>query len=425
MQLKQFFSQKAGGAHKPSFFGLEALKYIGPGFLVTVGFIDPGNWGANLEAGARFGYSLLWMVTLSTIMLIVLQHNVAKLGIVSGLCLAEAAMHHLPKKVAVPALVSAIGASIATSFAELLGAAIALRMLFGLPLGVGALLTLSIIIVMLITNSYRKIERWIIGFISLIGFAFLYELWLVTPNWQQAAQGWITPSIPLGSVLVIMSVLGAVVMPHNLFLHSEVIQSRQWQLEDKVIIKRQMKYELVDTFFSMVVGWGINSAMIILAACTFFANGIAVEQLEQAKDMLIPLLGDNAANIFAIALLFAGFASTITSGMAGGSIIAGMFGEPYDIRDSHTKLGVIAPLLVAGVGVVFVTDPLQGLVVSQALLSVQLPITIIIQVWLTSSSAVMGEYANTRSAKIMLGGLTVIVGLLNILLLLNILGVYS
>ena len=166
-------------------------------------------------------------------------------------------------------------------------------------------------------------------FVSIIGLSFLYELALVDVNWQEAAVGWIKPSFPDHSLLIVMSVLGAVVMPHNLFLHSEVIQSRKWNLEDKAVIHKQLKYEFYDTLLSMVIGWGINSAMIILAASTFFQEKIAVSELDQAQQLLFPLVGNNAGVIFAVALLMAGISSTITSGIAGASIFAGIFGEAY------------------------------------------------------------------------------------------------
>ena len=252
--------------HKPAFGGLEILKYIGPGLLVTVGFIDPGNWASNLAAGAGYGYELLWMVTLSTVMLIVLQHNVAHLGIATGLCLAEATALYLSRGWSNFVLGSAMLASICTSLAEILGGAIALYMLFGVPVKIGAFLVLVFVLIMLLTNSYRLIEKWIIAFVSIIGLSFIYELSLVTVDWQSAARAWVTPAFPEGSMVIIMSVLGAVVMPHNLFLHSEIIQSRQWNLRDDTVIKKQLRYEYFDTILSMVIGWAINSAMILLAA---------------------------------------------------------------------------------------------------------------------------------------------------------------
>lgn len=203
--------------HHPKLGGLEILKYIGPGLLVTVGFIDPGNWASNLAAGADYGYALLWMVSLSTVMLIVLQHNVAHLGIATGLCLSEAAMTYLKPPYARTMLWSAMGASVSTSLAEILGGAIALEMLFDVPVRIGAVLVTVFVVIMLFTNSYRVIERWIIAFVSIIGLSFIYELSLVHIEWGEAVRAWITPSFPRGSMVVIMSVLGAVVMPHNLF----------------------------------------------------------------------------------------------------------------------------------------------------------------------------------------------------------------
>ena len=406
-------------AHKPQFGGLDIFKYIGPGLLVTVGFIDPGNWASNLAAGADFGYALLWMVTLSTIMLIMLQHNVAHLGIATGLCLSEAATIHMKPRYSKLLLVSGMGASISTSLAEILGGAIALNMLFDIPIRAGALLVMAFVMIMLFTNSYKAIEKWIIAFVSIIGLSFLYELSLVNIDWNSAIAGWVTPSFPKGSMLVIMSVLGAVVMPHNLFLHSEVIQSRQWNRQDEKIIKKQLKYEFFDTLMSMLIGWAINSAMILLAAATFFQSKTPVSELQQANQLLAPLLGNNAAIIFAVALLFAGVASTVTSGMAAGTIFAGMFKEPYDIKDNHSRTGVGISLVIAFLIILLISNPFKGLIISQMILSIQLPITIFSQVYLTSSEKVMGKYKNRTSTKFMLYGLGAVVSILNIALFIS------
>lgn len=397
--------------------GLDFFKYIGPGLLVTVGFIDPGNWASNFAAGADFGYSLLWVITLSTIMLIVLQHNVAHLGIVTGLCLSEAATKYTPKWVSRPILGTAVLASISTSLAEILGGAIALEMLFHIPVIWGALLTTVFVVIMLFTNSYKRIERAIIAFVSIIGLSFLYELLLVEIDWPLAARSWLVPSIPQGSLLVIMSVLGAVVMPHNLFLHSEVVQSREYSRQDDASIRRLLKYEFYDTLFSMGVGWAINSAMILLAAATFFANGVEVEELQQAKSLLEPLLGSQAALVFALALLMAGISSTVTSGMAAGSIFAGMFGESYHVKDIHSRVGILLSLGMALVVILFIENPFQGLIISQMVLSIQLPFTIFLQVWLTSSRRVMGPYVNSRWSTWVLYTMAVVVSVLNIALL--------
>ena len=318
---------------------IDIFKYIGPGLLVTVGFIDPGNWASNFAAGSDFGYTLLWVVTLSTIMLIILQHNVAHLGIVTGLCLSEAAVKYSPKWLGKPIVVSAFFASISTSLAEILGGSIALQMLFGISIPNGALLTTIAVLIMLFTNSYKRMEKAIIGFVSMIGLSFLYELFLVDIPWPEALKGAFLPSVPQGSLMIIMSVLGAVVMPHNLFLHSEIVQSREINIKGDERIERMLKYEFCDTLFSMIVGWAINSAMILLAASTFYTHGSHINELAQAQALLTPLLGNNAANIFAIALLLAGVSSTITSGMAGGSIFSGLFSEPYNVKAvSYTHL---------------------------------------------------------------------------------------
>ncbi len=397
----------------------EILKFIGPGLLVTVGFIDPGNWASNIAAGADYGYSLLWMVTLSTIMLIFLQHNVAHLGIATGLCLSEATTMYVKKKHARWLLSSAMLASISTSLAEILGGAIAINMLFEVPIRAGAILVTVFVFIMLFTNTYKMIEKWIIAFVSVIGLSFLYELSLVDIDWNSAVKGWVTPAFPSGSMIVVMSVLGAVVMPHNLFLHSEVIQSRQWNIEDDKIIKKQLRYEYFDTLISMIIGWAINSAMIILAAATFFKTKTPVTELEQAESLLAPLLGSHASVVFAVALLFAGISSTITSGMAAGTIFAGMYKEPYDIKDNHSRLGV-AISLVAALGIIFlINNPFNGLIISQMCLSIQLPFTIFLQVSLTSSEKVMGKYKNSTFSKVFLYGLGVIVTLLNIALFIS------
>lgn len=414
--IKKINLSKEG--HEPKLMAKDFIKYIGPGLLVTVGFIDPGNWASNLAAGSDYGYKLLWMVTLSTIMLIALQHNAAHLGIVTGLCISEAITKFIKPKVAKPILWSAVLASIATAMAELLGAAIALNMLFKIPIKIGSIISLVVVLWMLYTSSYKRLEKVIIGFVSVIGLAFIVELFMVNVNWPSAVKGWFTPSFPENSMPIIMSVLGAVVMPHNLFLHSEIIQSRQWNLKDKDVMEKQLKYEFLDTLVSMTIGWAINSAMILVAV-VFFTNNIKISELSEAHLMLQPLLGNWASLIFAIALLFAGISSSVTAGMAGGSIFAGMFNEPYDMEDRHTKIGVSITLVIAAIIIFFISNPFKGLVYSQMLLSIQLPWTVFTQVYLTSSKKVMGEYKNKGLESIFLWVVGIIVGILNIMLLVS------
>lgn len=229
--LKRHFGAERTGAHG----GLEILQHIGPGLLVTVGFIDPGNWASNMAAGSQFGYSLLWIVTLSTLMLIALQHNAAHLGIATGTCLAEATTRHLPRFASRVILGSAYLATVATGtcLAEVLGGGIAIEMLFGLPLHLGCVIVATASAAMLLTSSYKRSERLIIAFVSIVGLSFLAELALVEVDWPSATMSWVTPSLPNGSAAIVVSVLGAVVMPHNLFLHSEVIQSAHFEGKGK------------------------------------------------------------------------------------------------------------------------------------------------------------------------------------------------
>jgi len=407
--------------HSPKLGALEILKYIGPGFIVTVGFIDPGNWAANVAAGSIYGYNLLWMVSLSTIMLVFLQHNAAHLGIVTGLCLSEASTKFLGKRTSKIFLGSAVLAAISTALAEILGAAIGLSILFGIPLVIGSILTSILVIWMLISNSYRKLEKWIIGFVSLIGISFIVELIIVKFEWYEFLKNWFIPSFPSGSIPIIMSILGAVVMPHNLFLHSEIIQSRQWNLQGEDVMKKQLKFEFTDTLTAMIAGWAINSAMIIVAASVFHSRGIAVTDLSQAEATLKPIAGNASAIIFALALIFAGFSSSITAAMAGGSIYAGIFQEPFDISDDHSRIGIIITTIGALLIIFFIRDPFQGLIWSQIALSIQLPWTIFALIFLTSSSKVMGGFSNSKSNNLSLWSIAASVTFLNVMLLIQIL----
>ena len=413
------FKNKFSQIHKQSKEAKELLRFIGPGILVTVGFIDPGNWAANLAAGADYGYALLWVVTLSTLMLILLQHNVAHLGIVTGECLSEAATRFLPKRISRPILVTAIMAAQATALAEILGAAIALNMLFGIPIMAGAVITAVVCTLMLWTNSYSRLETWIAGFVSVIAMSYLFEISMVHVDWPQAVVSWTVPNIPAGSMLVVMSILGAVIMPHNLFLHSEIIQSRHWNLEDKALMEKQLRFEFVDTLFSMSIGWAINSAMILMAAATLYqgGNGRQIDDLTVAGKMLSPLMGNAATVVFALALLLAGISSSITAGMAGGTIFSGIFNQPYDTKTKETKAGILLTMILAAVVILFISQPFKGLIYSQMLLAIQLPITIFTQIYLTSSEKVMGKYVNSKRLNFLLLVIAVIVTGLNIALL--------
>jgi manganese transport protein len=422
MGISVMTRRKVFEKHAPAFGGLDILKFIGPGFLVTVGFIDPGNWAANVAAGSQYGYALLWIVTLSTLMLIVLQHNAAHLGIVTGLCLAESSSRYFPRGASRLFLGSAMVAAVATAMAEVLGAAIGLNMLFGIPINVGALLTSLLAGYLLFSNGYRRLEKWIIAFVSLIGFSFLFELSLIHIGWGNALRGWSIPSVPKGALPIVMSVLGAVVMPHNLFLHSEIIQSRQWNKQGEEVIDKRLKYEFADTILAMVIGWAINSALIIVAAEVFYSRGTIVTDLAQANITLRPLLGNAAHIVFGAALVMAGFSSSVTAAMAGGSIMAGMFGEPFDISDNHSRSGAGITFGLAILVVFILRDSFSGLIWSQIILAIQLPWTIFSQILLTSSTRVMGRHSNSFTDNFLLWSIAAIVSFLNIMLAVEMLG---
>jgi len=409
------------GKHASRLASLELFRYIGPGFFVTVGFIDPGNWVTNVAAGSQFGYKLLWVVTLSTIILIIVQHNAAHLGIVTGLCLSEAASKFFRPWLRFLMLGSAMLACVSTALAELLGAAIGLNMLTGLPLIAGAVLSAIFSAWMLFSKNYQRLEKWIMGFVSLIGLAFMFEIWLADVSWTQTLAGWVTPAFPVGALPVIMGVLGAVVMPHNIFLHSEVIQSRQWNAQGDDVIRKQLKYEFLDTLTGMGAGWAINSAMIIMAAAVFFKNGVVVTELPQVTLTLEPIFGKLSATVFALGLLFAGLSSSVTAAMAGGSVFAGIFIEPFDINDPHSRVGLTITLVGALAVIMLLSNPFQGILWSQIVLSLQLPLTIIPLILLTSSKKVMGTYANRRFGATILWIVGLIVIFLNLALLKDIL----
>lgn len=407
------------GKQASRFASLELFRYIGPGFFVTVGFIDPGNWVTNVAAGSQFGYKLLWVVSIGTVMLIIVQHNAAHLGIVTGLCLSEAASKYFKPWLRVLMLGSAMIACVATALAELLGAAIGLKMLTGLPLMVGAVLSALFSAWMLFSKNYQRLEKWIMGFVSLIGMAFIFEIWLADVSWLETASGWVTPTFPTGSMTVIMGVLGAVVMPHNIFLHSEVIQSRRWNEQGDDVIKKQLKYEFLDTLTGMGAGWAINSAMIIMAAAVFYKNGIVVNELPQITITLEPIFGKASALVFALGLLFAGLSSSVTAAMAGGSVFAGIFIEPFDINDPHSRIGLSITLLGALAAIICLSDPFRGILWSQVALSLQLPLTIIPLILLTSSKKVMGEYVNQYFGSMVLWIVGLIVIGLNVALMVD------
>ncbi|NOY82369.1 MAG: hypothetical protein GXP31_15325 [Kiritimatiellaeota bacterium] len=372
------------------------LSFLGPGFLVTVGFIDPGNWATNIEGGSKFGYDLLWVITLSTVMLILIQHMAAKLGIATGKSLAVNIREGFPAPVAWFLGVTILLACVATDVAELLGGAIGFYLLFGLPLWLGALVTVVLEVFLIVSQRYHRLETVIMAFLGIIGLCYVFEIVIVGPDWAALAPALIVPRVDRSSIYVAMAILGAVVMPHNIFLHSNVIHSRKWGVseDEKMAL---LRYEKVDTTLAMVLGWVVNSAMIIVAAAVFFRHRVPVNSIEQASETLKPLAGPLAGLLFAIALVFAGVGSSVTSSMAEANVITGFLGKPEDPRTLLYRVSVFITAVPSFLIIMFSMDTFKILIFSQVILSVQLPFTLIPLLMLCRDRKLMGGFRSTRA----------------------------
>jgi manganese transport protein len=403
-----------GTATKKNGFPLKTiLGFLGPGFLVTVGFIDPGNWATNIEGGSRFGYELLWVVTLGTIMLVLIQHMAAKLGIATGKSLAVNIREHFPKPVTLALGVSVVIACIATDVAELLGGGIGFNLLFGIPVWLGVFLTALLEVFLVISQRYHRIETIIVGFLGIITLCYLIELLIVKPDWNAVLAGVALPRVDRKSIYVALAILGALVMPHNIFLHSNVIHSRKWGIsEDEKMT--QLRYEKIDTLTAMTLGWVVNSSMIIVAAALFFQNHITVLNIEQASATLKPLAGPLAGLLFAVALVFAGIGSSMTSSMAEANIITGFLGKPEDPQTMLYRVSVFATAIPSLLIILFTSDSFQILILSQVILSIQLPFTLLPLLLLCRNRKVMGGFRSRNSEFIAASFFSGIVIILNI-----------
>ena len=367
------------------------LRFLGPGFLVTVGFIDPGNWATNIEGGSKYGYDLLWVITLSTIMLIVIQHMAAKLGIATGKSLAVNIRDNFPRPVVFFLGITIVLACVATDVAELLGGAIGFNLLLGMPLWLGALVTVICEVVLIISMRYHRLETVIIGFLAIIGICYVIEIIIVKPDWALLAPALIIPKVNSSSIYVAMGILGAVVMPHNIFLHSNLIHSRKWG-SSEAEKKSQLRYEKIDTTAAMIMGWVVNSAMIIVAAAVFARHGISVDSIEQASETLKPLAGPLAGFVFALALVFAGVGSSVTSSMAEVNVITGFLGKPEDPRTLLYKISVFITAIPSFVIILCGMDTFRILILSQVVLSIQLPFTLIPLLILCRKKEIMASF---------------------------------
>lgn len=387
------------------------LASIGPGFLVSVGYMDPGNWATNIAAGSRFSYTLLWVLLASNLMAILLQTLSAKLGIATGLSLAANCREHFSRPVSFGLWLTAEAACMATDLAEVLGAALGLYILFGLPMFYSALLTGVLVMMLLALNrfGYRRFEAVIFAMIIVIGGAYIFEVYLARPDWSQIVYHTFTPQLSPDALLVAVGMLGATVMPHNLFLHSQVIMTRLGTGEPR---RRILRFSFIDTALALNSAFFINAAMVVMAAAVFYQAGIAVESIEQAHQTLTPLLGSASSFVFAVALLAAGLSSAVTGTQAGQAVMEGF----VRIRMSafaRRAITLVPALVVIALGV----DSLKALIVSQVILSLQLPFTILPLIWLTRRREVMGEFVNRRLTNWLAFGVAAIIITLNGVLL--------
>jgi len=395
--------------------------FFGPAYLISVGYMDPGNWATDMEGGSRFGYQLIWVLVMSNLMAVLLQTLSARLGIVSGQDLAQACRDSYPRPVALALWLLAEVAIAACDMAEVIGTAIGLNLLFGFPLIWGVLITGadSLLLLGIQNLGIRTFEAFILALVITIGGCFIFELFLSKPDIGLIAGGFI-PHLSDGALLVVTGIIGATVMPHNLYLHSALVQTRAF---DTSVAGKKLacKYNFWDSMIALNGAFFVNAAILILAAAVFFKNGIEVTELQQAHTLISPLLGTSLAGIvFAVALLAAGQSSTLTGTLAGQIIMEGFlnFKIRPQLRRIITRLLAIIPAVI-----VILTSGAEGsyklLILSQVILSLQLSFAIIPLIRFTNSRKRMGEFANKLWVKITSWTITTIILSLNIWLVIE------
>lgn len=386
------------------------LKFLGPAFIVSVAYIDPGNFATNISGGSIFNYNLLWVILWSNLMAIFLQVMSAKLGIATGRNLTQMCREFFSKRANWLFYFVAAIAAMATTMAEFLGGVLGFYLLFGIPLTYGVVLTAGITFAIIYLQKYgqRLVEVVITILVAVICGAYTIELFLARPDWPQVALHTLIPSLPNGqAVLIAAGMLGATVMPHVIYLHSQLVQCRNegMNLEDK---KRHLKMEKMDVVIAMNIAFIVNAAMLVVSASVFFGNGMVVDSIEVAHRSLEPLLGGISSGAFGVALLASGFSSSAVGAMAGETVMDGFvdFKMPVNLRRVITMLPGIFVIL-AGV------NPMKALLLSQVSLSFALPAAIIPMLMITSSKKWMGEFANKTWVKIIGWAITSIIVILN------------
>ena len=399
---------------------LSFWKFLGPGFLVSVGYMDPGNWATDLAGGSKLGYQLLWVILASNLIAIFLQTLCARLGVAGQIDLAQASRGQFTKPVASLLWILAEVAIVATDVAEVIGSAVALHLLFGIPKVAGVLITgLDVLAILaLMKFGFRKLEAIIVTLVATIAICFMINIIWAQPDWQAVAGGLIPRSQPKGEALAIaVGILGATVMPHNLYLHSAIVQTRKF--EDT---KLAVRSATIDSAIALGMAFFVNASILVLAAAVFHKNNIPVDTLEKAHELLKPMLGGAAATLFAVALLASGQSSTITGTLAGQVVMEGFMQwkvTPWLRRALTRGLALIpAVILVSATS----GRDVDGLILSQIVLSLQLPFAVFPLVLVTANREIMGPFVSPKWITVIGLAIGTVISLLNIQLLVEQLG---
>jgi manganese transport protein len=404
-------------------FFKKLAAFMGPAYLVSVGYMDPGNWATDIAGGSQFGYALIWVLLMSNVMALLLQSLSVRLGIVRGRDLAQSCRESYPAGINYILYFLAETAIISTDLAEVLGMAIGLQLLFGIPLIYGVLLTFTdtLLLLFLLNRGMRKTEAFILALIGVIGIAFFVEMILVSPDTTELAKGFI-PSLPGDAALYIaIGIIGATVMPHNLYLHSSLVQTRKFN-KTRVNIGEALKFNFIDSAVALNMAFFVNAAIMILAAGTFYKAGLfQVSEIQDAYKFLSPILGTEWASIlFAVALISAGQSSTITGTLAGQIIMEGFINfriQPWARRIITRSLAILPAILV----LIYFGEEYTGklLILSQVVLSLQLGFAVIPLIHFVSDKKSMGKFAIKLHVKIMSWIIALIIVVLNIKLVLG------
>ncbi|TGE34612.1 Nramp family divalent metal transporter [Desulfosporosinus sp. Sb-LF] len=396
---------------------LKALsRYLGPAFIVSVAYIDPGNFATNISGGSNFNYTLLWVILWSNLMAIFLQTLSAKLGIATGTDLATHCGRVFSRPVNIFLWIITLLAAMATYMAEFLGATLGFYLLFGIPLLSSGLLTIGVtfLIVYLQRFGQHVVERVITVLIAVIGLSYFTEIFYAKPAWGEVVYHTLIPSLSSNSVLIAVGMLGATVMPHVIYLHSDLVKSRR-TANDLVANKKHFRLERLDIIIAMNIAFLVNAAMVIVSASVFYTNGLPVDTIEEAHRSLSPLLGSLSSGAFGLALLASGLSSSAVGAMAGECMMNGFIGLdiPPNVRRIITVIPALA-LLALGV------NPMTILILSQVVLSFALPSAIIPLLLITKRKDIMGEMVNRRITNwIGVGVVSLIITLNGVLLFLT------